>query len=51
MHIAQKDLVTLSEVEVWVRKESLASIFSSQNNDIVVEHVEGEALSEGLFET
>ena len=41
-----KDPVTLIEVEVWVREENLTSIFPSQSNDVMVEHVEREALSE-----
>ena len=40
-----KDPVTLIEVEVWVREEKLTSIFPSQSNDVMVEHVEREALS------
>ena len=40
-----KDPVTFGKVEVRVGEESSTGILSSQNNDIMVEHVEGEALS------
>ena len=50
MYSPPKDTVTLNEVEVWVGEEILASIRPSQNDDIMVEHVEGETPSEVLFE-
>jgi len=49
-HRSLKDLVTLEEVEVWVRVERLTSILPNQSNDIMVEDVERETLSEVLLE-
>ena len=44
-HSPHEDPVALVWVEVCVGEESLASVLSSQSNDVMVEHVEGEALS------
>jgi len=41
-----EDPVTLVEAEAWLREESLTSVLPGQSNNIMVEHVEGEALSE-----
>jgi len=49
-HGPHKKFVALVEVEVWVRVESLAGIFSSQSNDVMVEHIKGEAFPEVLLE-
>jgi hypothetical protein len=43
---SHKDLVTLGEVKMWVGEENLASILSSQGDDIMVEYIERETLSE-----
>jgi len=45
-HSSHQNLVALTKVEVWGRVEHLASILPSQGNDIMMEHVEREALSE-----
>jgi len=49
-HRSHKYLVTLREVEVRIGEESLASIFPGQRNDCMMEHIEGETLSEVLLE-
>ena len=49
-HSSHKNSVTLIEAEVWIGEEGLASVFPSQSNDVVVEHVEREALAEVPFE-
>ena len=45
-HLSHEDLVTLVEGKVLVRIESLTSVLPNQGDDIVVEYVEREALSE-----
>ena len=35
---------------MWVRKENSASVFTSQGDDVMVEHAERETLSESLLE-
>jgi len=35
---------------MWVGEENLASVFPSQGDNIVMEHIEGETLSEVPFE-
>jgi len=49
-HSSHKYPVTLVEVEVWVREERLTSILPNQSNDIMVEDVEREALSDVSLE-
>jgi len=49
-HSSHKNLVTLVEIEVWVREEGLTSILPGQSNDLMVEDVEREALPEVLLE-
>ena len=44
MYGSLKNPVTLVEVEAWVREENSTGVLPSQSDDIVVEHVEGEAL-------
>jgi len=47
---SHKDLITLAEGKVLVREENSTSILSGQCDDIVLEHVERETLSEGSLE-
>ena len=49
-HGPQQNLVTLAEAKVWAREEHFTSILSSQSNDLMLEYVEREALSEVSFE-
>ena len=44
MYGSLKNPVTLVEVEAWVREENSTGVLPSQSDDIVMEHVEGEAL-------
>ena len=41
-----KNLVTLIEIEVSIRVESLASVFPNQSDHVMAEHIERETLSE-----
>ena len=50
MYSSPKNLVTFVEVEVWVGEENSTGVFASQSNDIVVEDVEREALSQVSLE-
>ena len=38
------------EAEMWVGEESLTSVLPGQGNDVMVEHVEGEAFPEVSLE-
>ena len=50
MYSSLKNPVTFVEVEVRVREKNVTGVIPNQSNDIVVEYVEGEALSEVSFE-
>ena len=47
---SHKDLITLVEGKALVREENSTSILSGQGDDIVLEHIEREILSEVLLE-
>ena len=50
LHRSHKDLVTLVEGKVLVGVESLTGVLSNQCDDIMVEHIERETLSEVSLE-
>ena len=47
---SHKDLITLVEVKMLVREKNSTSILSGQGDDIMMEHIERETLSEGSLE-
>ena len=49
-HPTHKELVTLAEMKIWVGVEDSTSILSSQDDNIMVEHIERETLSGVLLE-
>ena len=49
-HSSHKEFVALVEVEVVVRVKSFPSLFPSQSNDVMVEYIKREALSEVFLE-
>ena len=49
-HSSHEKFVALIEIEVRVRVKSFPPLFPNQSNDVMVEHVEGKALSEVLLE-
>ena len=49
-YCSPQDPITLAKVEAWVRVENSTSVLPGQGDHVMVEDVEGEALSEVSLE-